>query len=246
MPLLPDPSGIPKTEHAGTSPAIAPRMTTGRVASLRRVCRCGIAFRPLPALPPAARRFCSRACYFASMKVPLATVFLRDRGRCHLCGERVRWLDASRDHVVPRSRGGATTWQNIRLAHRACNSVRGDLPLGGPGAHLPSPAAGTGAGSSAACRCANRRFWHAECAFDGRHGGGLAPMTRRTRTATARTIASARSLAAGGGLPSSARRDLPASTDEDASLPLPGEEFIQLADGDDWPAHLGAARLGIP
>ena len=49
--------------------------------------------------------------------------------------------------------------------------------------------------------------------------------------------------AAGGGSPSSVSRDLPAAADEDASLPLPGEEFIQLADGEDWPGH-GATRLG--
>jgi hypothetical protein len=100
------------------------------ILSHRRVCRCGQAFRPRMMLPARARAFCSRACYYASLKVPLPGIYLRDGGRCHLCGDRVRWADASRDHVLPRSRGGRTTWVNIRLAHRSCNSVRGDRPIG--------------------------------------------------------------------------------------------------------------------
>jgi hypothetical protein len=55
-----------------------------------------------------------------------------------------------------------------------------------------------------------------------------------------------RRIAARGGLPSSAGRDHTASADEDASRSLPDEELIQLADGEGWPAHFGAARLGIP
>ncbi len=76
-----------------------------------------------------ATSFCSRDCYYASLKVPLERVYLVDGGRCHLCGGRVRWRDASRDHILPRSLGGATTWSNIRLAHRRCNSQRGNEPL---------------------------------------------------------------------------------------------------------------------
>jgi hypothetical protein len=46
------------------------------------------------------------------------------------------------------------------------------------------------------------------------------------------------------GLPSSARRSSSAA-DEDASLPLPGEDDIWSTD-DDWPGDFGAARLGFP
>jgi hypothetical protein len=70
-------------------------------------------------------------------------------------------------------------------------------------------------------------------------------MSRSTSTGGSRSRRSRRPFAAGG-LPSSAGRDLPASTDEDVSRRYPDEEFIQLADGEDWPAHFGAARLGIP
>jgi hypothetical protein len=36
------------------------------------------------------------------------------------------------------------------------------------------------------------------------------------------------------------------SADEDASLPLLGDDAIGLPDTDEWPDHVGAALLGIP
>jgi hypothetical protein len=47
------------------------------------------------------------------------------------------------------------------------------------------------------------------------------------------------------GLPSSAGR-ITSSADEDASLPLLGDDDIGLPDDDEWPGPFGAARLGIP
>lgn len=46
-------------------------------------------------------------------------VFLRDRFRCQYCGEETK---LTFDHVVPRSKGGETTWTNIVAACDACNS----------------------------------------------------------------------------------------------------------------------------
>jgi 5-methylcytosine-specific restriction endonuclease McrA len=33
------------------------------------------------------------------------------------------------DHVIPESAGGGWTWDNLQLAHRGCNVMRGDLSL---------------------------------------------------------------------------------------------------------------------
>jgi hypothetical protein len=51
-----------------------------------------------------------------------------------------------------------------------------------------------------------------------------------------------------GSPPSSARRSLPPPTDEDVGPAVldPDEAFLQLGDGDDWPAHWGAARIATP
>ena len=45
-------------------------------------------------------------------------VFLRDRFQCQYCGARD---DLTFDHVVPRSRGGRTTWDNVVTACAPCN-----------------------------------------------------------------------------------------------------------------------------
>ncbi len=49
-------------------------------------------------------------------------VFLRDRFQCQYCGARD---DLTFDHLVPRSRGGATTWENIVTACAPCNLRKG-------------------------------------------------------------------------------------------------------------------------
>ena len=49
-------------------------------------------------------------------------LFLRDRFSCQYCGAR---HDLTFDHVVPRSRGGQTTWENVVTACAPCNLRKG-------------------------------------------------------------------------------------------------------------------------
>jgi 5-methylcytosine-specific restriction endonuclease McrA len=49
-------------------------------------------------------------------------VYTRDKGRCQYCTGKVTRREATYDHVVPRSRGGKTRWDNIVIACVACNS----------------------------------------------------------------------------------------------------------------------------
>jgi 5-methylcytosine-specific restriction endonuclease McrA len=51
-------------------------------------------------------------------------VFLRDRFRCQYCGERHAPGELTFDHVVPRSRGGRTTWTNVVAACEPCNTAK--------------------------------------------------------------------------------------------------------------------------
>lgn len=53
-------------------------------------------------------------------------VFLRDSFHCQYCGDRFRTEDLTFDHVVPRSRGGRTTWTNIVTACQSCNLEKGN------------------------------------------------------------------------------------------------------------------------
>lgn len=64
--------------------------------------------------------------------VVMAEIVARDKGRCHLCGNRVPdlpWphkLSPSLDHVVPLSKGGEHDPANVRLAHLFCNLSKGN------------------------------------------------------------------------------------------------------------------------
>jgi 5-methylcytosine-specific restriction endonuclease McrA len=58
-------------------------------------------------------------------KIDRAYVFAREGGRCHICGKKIQ-NDITLDHLVPLSKGGDHTHANLRIAHRACNSSRGD------------------------------------------------------------------------------------------------------------------------
>ena len=50
-------------------------------------------------------------------------VFLRDRFTCQYCGQRE---ELTFDHVLPRSKGGTTTWENVVAACSPCNLRKGD------------------------------------------------------------------------------------------------------------------------
>ena len=54
-------------------------------------------------------------------------LFLRDGFSCQYCGVRG---EMTFDHVVPRSRGGRTTWDNVVAACQRCNLRKGNLTLG--------------------------------------------------------------------------------------------------------------------
>lgn len=52
-------------------------------------------------------------------------VFLRDGFRCQYCGERKPESALNYDHVLPRTRGGKTVWENIVTSCYPCNFRKG-------------------------------------------------------------------------------------------------------------------------
>ena len=56
-------------------------------------------------------------------------VFLRDRFECQYCAEALPAEDLTFDHIVPRSRGGRTSWDNVVTACQECNLIKGNRLL---------------------------------------------------------------------------------------------------------------------
>jgi len=63
-------------------------------------------------------------------------IFYRDRNRCQYCGHKFQTRDLNLDHVVPLSRGGKSTWENVVCCCIKCNSRKGGLLPVEAGMHL--------------------------------------------------------------------------------------------------------------
>lgn len=63
-------------------------------------------------------------------------LFLRDEFSCQYCGASG---DLTFDHVIPRARGGVTSWENVVAACGKCNFQKGSKPLHRSGLNLRKP-----------------------------------------------------------------------------------------------------------
>ena len=73
-------------------------------------------------------------------KVPLnrENVFRRDNYECVYCGSGVI-KTLTLDHVIPQSKGGGNSWDNLVTACKRCNSEKADLTLEEFGKEIPEP-----------------------------------------------------------------------------------------------------------
>jgi len=70
--------------------------------------------------------------------VDLRELFIRDHGRCRICGRKLNLirsnnhkLQATVDHIIPLSQGGEHSYRNTQLACRQCNSLKGNRTVAG-------------------------------------------------------------------------------------------------------------------
>jgi 5-methylcytosine-specific restriction endonuclease McrA len=80
--------------------------------------------------------------YVPAVQAPAFTrfnVFLRDEWECQYCGDTFRTQELTFDHVIPRSRGGRTAWDNIVTACQACNVQKGSKMPQECGMHPKTP-----------------------------------------------------------------------------------------------------------
>jgi len=59
------------------------------------------------------------------VKFSRQNIYARDRYRCQYCGVRFPSEELTYDHVLPRSRGGRTEWENIVTCCVNCNRKKG-------------------------------------------------------------------------------------------------------------------------
>jgi hypothetical protein len=87
-------------------------------------------------LTPVSKRLCDECRHrSASLYMSADAVRERDGDNCHLCGlpvpataRKPHPLSAEVDHILPIARGGTHDPENLALAHKNCNNVKGDGP----------------------------------------------------------------------------------------------------------------------
>jgi 5-methylcytosine-specific restriction endonuclease McrA len=52
-------------------------------------------------------------------------IFARDRSTCQYCGRRYPRNELNLDHVIPRSQGGISNWENVVCSCHDCNRKKG-------------------------------------------------------------------------------------------------------------------------
>ena len=62
-----------------------------------------------------------------SVRFSRTHVFMRDQYTCQYCGDEFPKAKLNLDHVVPRSRGGKTTWDNLVTSCHDCNRKKANL-----------------------------------------------------------------------------------------------------------------------
>jgi 5-methylcytosine-specific restriction endonuclease McrA len=60
-----------------------------------------------------------------TVKFNRRNIFARDHNQCQYCGKKFPTTELSLDHVIPRSQGGQSTWENIVCSCIRCNVKKG-------------------------------------------------------------------------------------------------------------------------
>jgi len=64
--------------------------------------------------------------YKQHVKFSRNNMYLRDLFKCQYCGEVYDYEELTIDHVIPKSKGGLTTWGNTVTSCKNCNQKKGD------------------------------------------------------------------------------------------------------------------------
>lgn len=59
-------------------------------------------------------------------KLSKRNVHIRDKHMCQYCGKTFSCHTLTVDHIIPKSKGGKSSWENLVAACRRCNAYKGD------------------------------------------------------------------------------------------------------------------------
>jgi 5-methylcytosine-specific restriction endonuclease McrA len=77
-------------------------------------------------LPSVIRLLEYRRIPHQSRALSRKNILLRDRNTCQYCGTVLPSSELTLDHVIPRSRGGSSTWENLVACCHPCNRRKGN------------------------------------------------------------------------------------------------------------------------
>ena len=77
-------------------------------------------------IPSVVRLFKYRRIPRQNRSVSRKGIILRDGGECQYCRQKLPAKDLTLDHVIPRSRAGESTWENLVACCFRCNNKKGN------------------------------------------------------------------------------------------------------------------------
>jgi 5-methylcytosine-specific restriction endonuclease McrA len=80
-------------------------------------------------VPAVIRFFVGATGWKRSVRFSRENVYVRDKGRCQYCGVPVAKSSFTYDHVIPRSQGGKTRWENVVVCCLPCNQKKGSRTI---------------------------------------------------------------------------------------------------------------------
>ncbi|MBI4460090.1 MAG: HNH endonuclease [Acidobacteria bacterium] len=96
--------------------ALAEEVTWGQVRSTSLVMR----------IPSVIRLLEYRRIPHQARALSRKNILIRDHHTCQFCGSVVVASELTLDHVIPRSQGGKSSWENLVACCYACNNRKGD------------------------------------------------------------------------------------------------------------------------
>lgn len=63
---------------------------------------------------------------FRKTRISRKNLWLRDKKQCLYCSRPLELSDATRDHIIPQSKGGKSCWENLVTCCHACNTKKGN------------------------------------------------------------------------------------------------------------------------